>query len=492
MFHFKKSKAEFIFLESKEIISVYKSKNKEVAKVVEFNLGDLSASLDALKKSDSDLSKSKNIWLLSARTEKIEKAPLNKEEMFNYAKWKIQEIIDTPIDEIYYDVLTNNGIDNNFYQKHATAVIVNKTHIDYISKAFAISGIPLSAIDCQETALLDFFAREKDLVEKKAVAVLKLLKDQALMCVYYENGIVFDRVIELPILTSYINNLSLVNEEVYRSVFDKLCLEIQRNIDFLERQYGVQHFESIMFSLPANSLLGALNKEISEYFNVTTLNSNINFIYKPTTEHVIPIEVLGLFERGSVLLEHINLIPQEEKKPAFNEDLKKVMLAIVLSGLSIAGIGSVYEWKYRSMQKIGSKIEAEVDDIAKQVQQIKNKKIVNNSSLEKDIEKLVRSKNDIIRMQSQKIVASGQIFYKVMKDIAIQATQSGVTLKHIKYNENGLLLEGNARTKETFTKFLNNLQSADHLKGKSLNLISIKQKESMFEFKISSENMRAR
>lgn len=488
MFKINKNNTEFIFFEAKEKVTVYKSKNNEVRRVAEFSLNELPSAIENLKKNQSEISKSKNTWLLTTRTENIEKAPLDKDEMFSYAKWKIQELIEVPITEIYYDILTNNNIENSFYKKYATAAIVSKSHIDSILKAFSTKNIPLHAIDCRETALLDFFQREKSILDKKALAFLKIEGNRAVMCIYYDSALAFNRVIELPLLTDFIGRETEINEDIYRLVADKLCLEIQRNIDFLDRQYGIQYFESIIYSLPHNSILSNLATEISQYFNVKDIDISNELKHK-SAEEVIPMDILAGFERGSNRAEYINLIPKIEKSTGFNDDFKKILVLSLLVGLGLAGIGSYYETKSNSINELQNVAKKEREKLQSEVIRIKSEIANLNHPLEKEIENLTRNKNEIIKMQAVTSHEKHQAYNNIMKDIAIKAKSAGVVLKHIKYDDNGLMLVGTVDQEETFTHFLNNLQNAETLKGKSLNLISIQKNEKNFEFKVSSENM---
>lgn len=489
MFRITKNTIEFIFLEVKERITVYISNNNQVKKVTEFNFDDLPAKLELLKKQYSALSKSKKIWLLNPRIENIEKAPLDKEEMHQYAKWKIQEIVDIPPDDIYYDILTNNNIEHNFYKNYATAVIAKKSHVQFILNSFTKAGISLKIIDSRETAILDFLAKEQNDLTKKVLTFFKLDADRAVMCVYFEGGMIFNRVIELPILTDYIGREEILDEKSYQIVLDKLSLEIQRNVDYLDRQYDIQHFENIIYSIPKNSLLQNLEKDISQYFNVNTIELSSELSYKPADQEYIPVEILASFERGLRRSEHINLIPTVVKRKGFNEDFKKVLSVSLLFGIGIAGLGSYYEWKAKELEKENTSIKNKNEELEKEVKKLNEEVIIVDSSLEKDIDKLTKNKNELIKMKATTGTVSLQSYNKIMKDIAIKATTSGIVLEHIKYNEKGLLLSGYALKKEIFTGFLNNLKNADTLRGKSFNLISMEENKDKYNFQISSENI---
>lgn len=489
MFKISKNNTEFIFLETSEKVVVYKNKNQQVSKVADFKLAELAISLDKLKKEEKDIIGSKNIWILDARSENIEKVPLNKEEMISYAKWKIQEIIDVSLHDVYYDILTNNNLDGSFYKKYATAIIAKKSHIDNIVNTFGSNKIPLFGIDSKTTVLLDFFSKHKSIVDKKSLTFLKIEEDKAIMYVFYDFGVVFDRVIELPRLKQYVQNFDLVSEDDYRSIVDKICLEIQRNVDYLDRQYGIQHFENIVYSLPKNEIFKKISGEISEYFSVKELNLNEYIKVKSEDNSNIPLSVLGVFDSGSIREEHINLIPRIEKHTGLKEDLKKVVMVSVLLGLAVSIVGGIYEWKNKGILEEVSSIKKENAKLDKDLSSLRAKEIMVNPELEKEIANLIKNKDEIIRMQSQELIAQQKINQKIMKDIAIQAKNSNVVLTQIKFNTNGLLLIGNIQHKDIFSIFLKNLQTAESLKGFSLNVLSVEQKDNMFEFKISSENM---
>ncbi|HEY6437026.1 MAG TPA: hypothetical protein VIY47_10570, partial [Ignavibacteriaceae bacterium] len=119
MFIFKKQKKEFLFYEQESLVLVYEKVANKIHKIFEFTFESLADSLEKLKKSHPGLSNAICYWILDGRLESIEKTPLNKEEMLNYAKWKIQEMVDVPMHDISFDILTNNFAEANFFKKFA-------------------------------------------------------------------------------------------------------------------------------------------------------------------------------------------------------------------------------------------------------------------------------------------------------------------------------------------------------------------------------------
>jgi Tfp pilus assembly protein PilN len=160
-----------------------------------------------------------------------------------------------------------------------------------------------------------------------------------------------------------------------------------------------------------------------------------------------------------------------------------------LVGLGITSIGSYYENKANSTKELQANLKSEKEKIQKELQELKSEIAGMSNPLEKEINNLTRNKNEIIKMQAINSTENHQFYNKIMKDIAIKAKSAGVLLTNIKYNDNGLMLMGTVEKEETFTNFLNNLQQAETLKGKSLNLISLQKNENNFEFKVASENI---
>ncbi|NCQ51589.1 hypothetical protein GW796_06790 [archaeon] len=484
MIKIRKSNSKFIFFEANGLVSVYKNNEKIVEKISEFKLDEISRSLEELINTNIEVLKSENTWICNAKFENFEKAPLGKEEMLTYAKWKIQELIDIPLHDIYYDVLTNNSSENNFFKKYASAVIIKKSYVDEISLAFGKFKIPLLAVDYTGTGLLDFFAKRKEFVENKSIAFLKMEKDKFFMCVYTESGMVFDRAMEIPSIL----NVNELNDNV-EAILNKIYLEVQRNVDFLDRQYGIQHFENIVFSLPDGEICDVIKTKIAEYFSVKTVNM-VDYLTVSAKEGTnIPVDVLALFERGSFCLEHINLLPKIDKKSSLKDDLKIVLLASVMVGVIFAVVGGVYEWKY-------GKIKIEISNMEKEILVINKRISVNRSfievrepELQQEISKLIQNKNEILNLNSQSTSLNKLMEQKVLEDIARTATYSSVVLSKIIFNDDGLLLEGTAKNKELFTNFLINLQKTENLTGKSLDSMMIESKNEIFEFKISSNKM---
>jgi len=489
MFGLNRNNSEFFFLEEVDSVKVYKLKGTSISKAFEFPFGDLSSALVELKRKHPEIIKSKNVWIFEAKVESIEKVPLNKEEMIGYAKWKVQELIDVPLHDVSYDLLTNNERDNSFYKKYATVIIEKKLKINTIIETFAEKKIQLNAIDSFSTSLLGFFSKDKEFINKKSMTLLRIEQDQAYMYVYYDGGLAFERGIELPVLGQYSNNLTAMSQETYQGILDKICLEIQRNVDFLDRQYGVSPFEYLAFSAPHGFPLVNLQKQIAEYFNAIPLDLNGKTKFSSAEGENIQFQDLALFEREKNRDEVINLLPKKEVKKGFVDDLKKIVMGAVLLGFVFSVFGSFNEWKARGLVIENETIEKYVATLRKELSDLKSKTLVTNEVLEREIDNLVRNKEEVVRLQSQVSESKRDLFQNVVKDIAIKATSVGVFLNVIDINKSGIRLEGHATSKEAFALFLEKLKEAESLKGKSIQTINMDKSEQGFSFKVFSEGM---
>ncbi len=486
MFNFNKNKNEFLFWEVENNVYVYSNVSGVVKEVGFFSLDNLSVELEKIKKNHQEIVKSKTYWVLEARLESIDKAPLAKEEMVNYAKWKIQELVDVPMHDISYDLLTNNNVEVDFYKKHATAIIAKKARIDYILSSFLKNKINLTSIDHRSTAVLDSLINSPYL-KQKSLAILNLKRRTATIQIYYEKGVVFERVVELPYACDEEIDLS---EEENQILLDKICLEMQRNVDFVDRQYNVPHIENIVFISPTRECYVHLQKEIASYFNVNVIDAESLTKFKAQKGADIPFYVLAAFERGMASTEQINLKPIVKKEVNLQQDLQKVVGLSLLIGVAIAGTGSYYEFQAK-------KIKAENESLAKsnsfekkKLEDERNRSVSVDQNLEKDIAKLIKNKAEVILLNTKAKDLNTEVYKNILKDLAITAKNSGVVLNKIKITEAGISLQGKGANKSIFIDFLNNLKTAESLKGKDLGNIFIEQKNSeSIEFTISSNGL---
>ncbi len=486
MFNFKKQRNTFIFYESNTQIVAYKNTSQEVEEISCFEFSNLEKELDKIKKEQPSISNSQIYFILNSRLESIEKPNLPKEELLNYAKWKIQEIVDVPMHDVYFDLISNNHSEVPFFKKYCTVVIDKKQKIDFIINCFNKNKLNLTSIDHQSTAALNSLVKNKNLLKQKSLAVLDIQKNNSTLQIYYEDGVIFERTVALSLNLNENNDLP---EEQFFSLFDKICLEAQRNIDFVDRQYSIPHFENILFVTPFSQSFIRLQEELANNFNVSIINSSSFLEYKPKVGTQIPFYVLASFEKNKNNLEKINLKPTLKKSSSFQEDLKKIFAISLVFGVGIAATGAFYDVKYKKIISSNKSLAKENELAVKNLNEEKKKETKTNQELEKSISTLIRHKAEIFELNSN-IDSNNPIYYKnILADIAIHAKNSSVILEDITINKKGIYLYGKTTNKHTFITFLNNLKSIQYLSGKDVSNIFLEQREDILYFKISSPGL---
>lgn len=487
--NFKRNDTKFAFIESNNTVSLYKLKAKTVSYVTSCERGALLSFLEKVKKDHSEILKSTNLWILdNARIENAEKAPLTKQEMLEYARWKLQDVVDLPMQDVAYDILTNNGLEPDFFQKILTAVVVKKTIRDDIIKEFKSVKIPLHAIDCMQTALIDFFKKVDDAVNP--VGFLKVDSSSATMSVYWAGGIVLSRHIELPKLLELEQESNTeAKMAILQLVIDRLNLELQRNIDFLGRQYKVNQFEKMVFSLPSEEIFENLKSQVKEYFTIKELDFTQHLDIHAEQEQNIAFEVLAMFYRGQKTNETINLLPTDSPETTLLQDAKKVVMFACLAGLGCAIVGGVYEWRARATGVEVEDIKKDNVQLMTDIEKMKSKPVVGDETIQKEINSLLQTKDTLLQLQSQQKQDMNHLFAQFMSEVATTAKSSGIYLQQIQYSQQGVLLRGYSLDRQAFAGFLAKLQNSPSLGGKSLKSISMGQnsQNNRFEFIISSE-----
>ena len=485
MFNFKSSDTRFAFIQGDNSVLVYRLQGKNIKMVLSFALEKINLSLEEIKKQYPEIIKSTNLWILSGSRAEIltaDKAPLTKQEMFEYAKWKIQDMITLPMQDIVYDILTNNSIKQPYFSKFLTAVVVKRTVRDEILTSFRNHKIPLQAIDTMQTAIRDMFVM-LDESNNKPIAFLNLTEKGAQVSIYLEGGLILSRHIDLSKF-----NEEVLSEEDLNSIFEKLTLEIQRNLDFLDRQHSITEFEYMLFSMPKTESFKKLQIQLCEYFSIKALD-NLTKLPSFEYEENIPIEAIASFMRGNKVSEVINLMPVEVAETSLKHDAKRILMFLSMAGFIMAIGGGVYEYRHRTLSQENEQIKVEIEKLNTDIQKLKSVPFTVEPNLQKDITSLIQTKDMLLKLQAGSQNDKNSLFPQFMYEVGAASLASNVFLSSIEFTKNGVMLKGYCLDKKTFSQFLNKLQQANSLNGKSLRSISMSEnsENNRFDFVISSQ-----
>lgn len=478
----------FAFIESEKNILVYRLEGNCIEKISSFKFDKLKASLEDLKKNHPEIQKSNNSWILgSARSEilTIEKAPLNKQELFEYARWKIQEMIEFPIDDAAYDILSNNSLKHPYFGKYLTAVVTKKSVQEDIANTFKHAKVPLATIDSLQTSFRDVFMWVAETNNNKPLAFLKFNSTSVQINIYLEAALVLSRHVELPRLSDFRQESS---EEDKEALTEKLILELQRTIDLLDRQHDIHDFEYIYFSSPKNKNFHLIEEKICDYFSLKSLSGLESVhVYEMKNEES-SLEIQACFLRGTKISELINLIPQTQKESSLTQDLKKVVMFASLAGVVLASIGSFYEYKVKQLVAEQKEMKEGNDKLSADIEKLKSAPVSVDTSIQKDVNDLLQTKDSLLQYQNNKSDVNTPLYPKFMYELAMAAKEKEVYLTKLQFTQTDLYLEGYCLNKLIFSQFIQELQKSSSVNGKFLKSVSLAQdaKTNRYNFVISS------
>lgn len=181
----------------------------------------------------ADLAACRLVTLLAAGEYQVlhlEAPQVPREEWKQALGWKLQDLIDFPVEQACFDVL---DIPTEAYAPGrpamAYAVVARKELVQGLMQSFADTG--LEAIDIPETALRNISARLES--ENRGLACLHFDLGGGLLVVTYKGELYASRRIEISL-----EQLALADMERKQQLFERIGLELQRSLDAFDRQYS--------------------------------------------------------------------------------------------------------------------------------------------------------------------------------------------------------------------------------------------------------------
>jgi MSHA biogenesis protein MshI len=153
------------------------------------------------------------------------------EEMAQSVRWSLGSMLDFPVDEAAIDWMSIPTKQLPQRPPHIYAIAASREVITQRTEPFKKAKIPLEAIDIRETA-----QRNIALLLQKAgegLGMVALNARGVQITFTYEGELYLDRYIEEPI-----DPLLTGDEEARERVFDRITLQVQRSIDFMNRTYS--------------------------------------------------------------------------------------------------------------------------------------------------------------------------------------------------------------------------------------------------------------
>lgn len=192
----------------------------------------------------------------------VETPTVAENEIIEALRWKINELIDFPVDKAvidYYQApMAVRANSSKMLEVIASPIDIVSEQIEKCTKA----GLQLKVIDIQETALRNLAAHTPE--NERGIALLYLLEHSATLLIQKEATIYVSRKFEIGY-----KKLGLDDPFSYDSptanAHNNLALEIQRSLDYVESYYGIPPISALaVIPLAENThnLLDSLNSNL--------------------------------------------------------------------------------------------------------------------------------------------------------------------------------------------------------------------------------------
>jgi MSHA biogenesis protein MshI len=184
----------------------------------------------------------------------VEAPRVETHEMASAVKWKIKDLVDSPLDQLAISVFP---VPDDAYrgQEMVYVVAARKSKIGLIVDLVSQSGLKLDVIDIPELAMLNISSTFSDDSNGLAFVDLRSSGSTLNLC---RNGEIY--------LTRHLNtriDQDIINSGEWGPVRDKLVLEIQRSLDYYESQMGQAAITRVLLT-PRETDTGQLVSQLSD------------------------------------------------------------------------------------------------------------------------------------------------------------------------------------------------------------------------------------
>lgn len=158
-------------------------------------------------------------------------ADLRRDEWPDAVRWKLEEVVEFPVDSAAIDVLAVPEGTSYRAQPQLIAVAAPAAEVQPLVDHAADAGVPWHAVDIAETALRNLSVLVEP--EGRSQALLHCDADHATLVVTFAGELLSARHFDCERAL-----LASDDEDTRRRALDQLGLELQRSLDGIERSYG--------------------------------------------------------------------------------------------------------------------------------------------------------------------------------------------------------------------------------------------------------------
>ncbi|ALO45154.1 hypothetical protein [Pseudohongiella spirulinae] len=173
------------------------------------------------------------------------------EEMAAAIKWKIKDLLDMPVENAAIDVFPLPDDAFQGRKQMVYAVVSDRSRLEQVIDMVDRSGLTLGSIDVPEMAMRNITSQFGD--DSNGLAFISLKQSGSVMNVTRNGQLYLTRKINTPV------GPDALLESDWDMLRDRLALEVQRSLDYLESQMGQSPVAQIMIAPRAQDTESMMN-----------------------------------------------------------------------------------------------------------------------------------------------------------------------------------------------------------------------------------------
>lgn len=144
-------------------------------------------------------------------------------------RWRIKDLISMPVDKAVLDVILLPPDASRTSKKMLYVAVANLDRITALIELVNQSGLTLSSIDVPEMAMRNLSVVLAGAMQERGVGIVRIHRGGGLLCLYRDSNLYLSRQFKLNFNAGLLDDLPE----------DALGLELQRSLDYYERQMGL-------------------------------------------------------------------------------------------------------------------------------------------------------------------------------------------------------------------------------------------------------------
>lgn len=159
----------------------------------------------------------------------VEAPDVPEQELPEALKWRIKDLISMPVDQAVLDVFRLPQDANRSGKKMVYAVVAARARIQQLVELINEAGLTLSSIDIGEMAMRNISLVAAADSQARGVGIARITAGGGVVSLFREGNLYLSRQFQLNYSGGLLDDLPV----------ESLALEVQRSLDYYERQMGL-------------------------------------------------------------------------------------------------------------------------------------------------------------------------------------------------------------------------------------------------------------